>query len=88
MACDDPMAAGIALVSDFEIERMSRDDLYDAIRGAQQVRHCPARAERIADLGERDLRRVMYLLRRWMRTRINKQSSERGWVPYFVTALE
>jgi len=87
IACDDPMAAALALVSDFDIERMTRDDLIDAIRGAQQVRHCPARAERIVDLEENDLRRVMYLVRRWMRSRLDKQSTERGMVPYFRDRL-
>jgi len=85
IACDDTIAAAIALISDEDIAGMKRNDLIDAVQAAQTAPRSPVRSEKIADLDERALRRVMHLVRRWMRIRINQQTAEKGWTPYFCS---
>ena len=83
IACDDVVTGAIALVSDQEIQMMTREDMLDTIRAAQQVRHSPVEPERIDELDDSALRRVMHLVRRWMRGHVNELSIDKGLTPYF-----
>jgi len=83
IACDDIMAGAIALLSDQDVESMTREDMVDTVWSARDVPHSPVKAETIEGLDDLRLRRVLYHVRRWARNRINEQSKEKGWTPYF-----
>lgn len=83
IVCDDIMVIAIAMLSDEEVEAMTHDDLVDAVRAARNVPQFPIEPERIAHRDNGHLRRVLYAVRRWMRTRCNEQTRERGWMPFF-----
>lgn len=83
IVCDDIMAAAIALLSDQEIESMTREDMLDTARAARHVPRSPVKAEQIGGIDDSGLRRVLFHVRRWMRNRVDEQSKERGWAPYF-----
>jgi len=83
MACDDVMTAAIAMLSDNEVEWLTREDILHTIWSARNVPRSPVKAEQITGLDDARLRRVLYHVRRWMRKRIDELSSERGWTPFF-----
>jgi hypothetical protein len=83
IACDDIMAGAIALLSDQEIASMNRDDLLDIVRAGGGVQHSPVKTDQIDGFDDDRLRRVLFHVRRWMRTRVNEQSREKGWTPFF-----
>ena len=42
-----------------------------------------ADAEKIVDLDDKQLRHVLFLVRRWMRHSVNEQTKAKGLSPYF-----
>lgn len=80
---DDIMATAISLLTDQEIQTMTREDMLDALHATAGTRQSPVKFDGIAVLDEPSLRKVMYLLRRGIRTRLNRQSAEKGFNAFF-----
>lgn len=80
---DDIMATAIALLTDQEIQTMTCEDMLDTLRGAAGIRQSPVKLDSVTGLDEPSLRKVMYLLRRGIRTRLNQQSVAKGFNAFF-----
>jgi hypothetical protein len=78
----DIVECAIALLSDREIASMPRDDLLDMVRLINSRRPSLDRLL-LVNLDDVTLQRVLILLRRTLRARIDLQSRRQGWTPYF-----